>query len=119
MPLTIHTDPGQFRMDEDGAIRAGNTRVRLDTLVGQINQGETPERIVENFPTLALADIHSALAYYLRHRAEVDAYVAEVERKFEEFRREHAEMFSLEHKFRAMRQARGSSWLDVKGTSCR
>ncbi len=76
MPLTIHSDPNPFRLDDHGTIRIGKTRVTLDTLIAQFHNGDTPEQIVQNFPTLALADVYSAFGYYLRHQAEVDAYLA-------------------------------------------
>jgi hypothetical protein len=34
------------------------------------------EGIAEAFPALALSDVYAVIAYYLRHRSEVDAYVA-------------------------------------------
>ena len=109
MPLTIHSDPSVFRLDDHDTIRIGNTRVTLDTLVGQFNSGETPERISENFPTLSLADIYIALGYYLRHRAEVDEYLRQGELKFEEFRKSNPEMFTLEESLRERAKARKTS----------
>ena len=109
MPLTIHSDPSVFRLDDHDTIRIGDTRVTLDTLVGQFNSGETPERISENFPTLSLADIYGALAYYLRHRPEVDEYIRQGELKFEEFRKTHPEMFTLEETLRERAKARKTS----------
>jgi uncharacterized protein (DUF433 family) len=35
--------------------------------------GMTPEEIVVTYPTLSLAEVFAALAYYHSHRAEVDA----------------------------------------------
>jgi len=107
--MTIHSDPTVVRLDDHDTIRIGNTRVTLDTLVAQFNSGETPERISENFPTLNLADIFSALAYYLRHRAEVDEYIRQGELKFEEFRKTHPEMFALEQTLRERAKARMTS----------
>jgi uncharacterized protein (DUF433 family) len=109
MPLTIHFDPSVLRVDEGGAVRIGKTRVTLDTLVGEYSKGETAEQIAQNFPTLDLADIYCALGYYIRHRGEVDEYIREGERKFEEFRRSHPEMFSLQEKLRQRTEARKTS----------
>jgi hypothetical protein len=36
----------------------------------------TAEQIAERYTTIDLADIYAALAYCLRHKAEVDAYMA-------------------------------------------
>ena len=35
--------------------------------------GQSPEEIVATYPTLTLAEVHAALAYYFSHRAEIDA----------------------------------------------
>ena len=41
--------------------------------------GATPEEIVQMYPALELADAYEAVTHYLRHRSEVDAYVAQRE----------------------------------------
>jgi uncharacterized protein (DUF433 family) len=37
--------------------------------------GQSPEEIVATYPTLSLAEVHAALAYYFSHRAEIDAEI--------------------------------------------
>lgn len=64
-----------LRTDADGAIRIGNTRVLLEIVVHAFWRGETPENIVESFPTLTLADVYAVIAYYLQNRAAVDGYM--------------------------------------------
>ena len=39
----------------------------------------TAEQIAFDFPTLTLADIHAVIAYYLRHREEVERYLADLQ----------------------------------------
>ncbi|MGH9839823.1 MAG: DUF433 domain-containing protein [Blastocatellia bacterium] len=63
--------------DIDGVIRVGGTRVRLDTVVYAYNEGATPEEIVEQYPSLDLADVYAVIGYYLQNRAEVEAYLNE------------------------------------------
>jgi uncharacterized protein (DUF433 family) len=64
-----------LRLDDTGVVRVGATRVTLDTLVGSYRDGNTAEEIVQQFPTLALADVHAAIAFYLTHVSEVEAYL--------------------------------------------
>jgi uncharacterized protein (DUF433 family) len=87
---TLQLRPVQtpLRLDDGGVVRVGTTRVTLDTLVGSYRQGSTAEEIVQQYPTLSLADVHAALAYYLTHRVEVDAYLRERETDAAELRRE-------------------------------
>ncbi len=77
-----------IQADADGTIRVGGTRVTLETVIASYQQGETPERIHEGFPTLKLADIYAVITYYLNHQEEVDAYMRQQEEDGERIRRE-------------------------------
>jgi uncharacterized protein (DUF433 family) len=61
--------------DEHGAIRVGQTRVLLELVIHAYFLGETPEGIVDSYPSLNTADVYAVLGYYLANRDEVDAYV--------------------------------------------
>src|ERR1700716_905992 len=61
-------------VDHGSAVRIGNSRISLDLVVEQYENGMTPEDMVRAYDTLELADIHAVIAYYLRHRDEVRAY---------------------------------------------
>jgi len=69
-----------LRVDEVGVVRVGASRVTLDTLIGSYRYGNTAEEIVQQFPSLSLAEVHAAIAYYLTHVTEVEAYLHERER---------------------------------------
>jgi uncharacterized protein (DUF433 family) len=73
--LPFDADRPPLRQDEGGVIRVGNTRVSLDLIVEQYENGMTPEEMVRAYDTLVLADVHAVIAYYLRHQAEVQAYL--------------------------------------------
>jgi uncharacterized protein (DUF433 family) len=70
--VPIHTDA-------DGVIRVARTRVTLDTLVSAFDAGATAEEIVQQYSSLALADVYFIIAYYSRHRSEVCAYLQQRE----------------------------------------
>jgi uncharacterized protein (DUF433 family) len=61
---------------EFGTVRVGGSRVSLDSVVYHYEQGATPERIAESFPSLNLADIYAVIAYYLANRDSVQEYLA-------------------------------------------
>jgi uncharacterized protein (DUF433 family) len=61
--------------DANGVLRVGNTRVTLDTVLAAFADGATPEEISQQYPSLHLADVYSVIGYYLRHNAEIDAYL--------------------------------------------
>lgn len=75
-PTAIHTDPAPLRADAAGVLRVGGTRVTLDTVVHAYHDGASAEEITLRYDSLTLADVHAVLAYYLRHRAELDDYLA-------------------------------------------
>ena len=77
-----------LKIEENGAIRVGGTRVLLEVVIYAFQQGETPEGIVDSYSILRLADVYAVIAYYLDHRAEVDAYVRESNETAERIRRE-------------------------------
>lgn len=71
----LHADRPPLRMDEGGAVRVGRSRISLDLVVGQYENGMTPEDMVRAYDTLVLADVYAVVAYYLRHRDEVRVYL--------------------------------------------
>lgn len=93
MTLMLHADPVPLRLDETGTVRVAGSRVTLDILVQRFHQGDNPEALAQSFATLSLADIYSVIGYYLRHRAEVDAFLDQREREAEALRRQHPEIF--------------------------
>src|SRR6266849_6145333 len=75
MSLVIAAETMPLRRDADGIFRVAGTRVTLDTLVAAFHEGATAETIAEQYPSLSLGDIYTVVGYYLRHRAEVEAYL--------------------------------------------
>jgi uncharacterized protein (DUF433 family) len=49
-------------------------------------QGMTPTEIVTTYPTITLAQVHAALAYYYDHRDEIHAEIEEERRFVEELK---------------------------------
>lgn len=78
MKLEIHDDPAPLRMDPGDQVRIGTSRVTLNVFITEFESGACAEEIVASFPTVSLADAYATIAYYLRHRAEVDEYLKEL-----------------------------------------
>jgi len=64
-----------LKVDADGVVRVGGTRVTLDSVITAFSSGATAEQIVQQFPTLKLADVYAAIAYYLHSPEEVERYL--------------------------------------------
>jgi uncharacterized protein (DUF433 family) len=73
---------------EDGVFRVSGTRVSLDSIVHEFKDGATPEQIQEDFPSVALSDIYSVVAYYLQHSRAVEDYLRAQTQAANEVRRE-------------------------------
>jgi len=71
----------------DDAYRVGGSRVSLDSVVYAFLGGQSPESIVDSFPTLSLEQVYGAITFYLSNRDEIDAYLKRGEEEFEELRR--------------------------------
>ena len=77
MGMMIALEPVPLQATKDGAVRVGGTRVTLDTVVTAFEEEATAEEIAQQYPSLSLSDTYAAIGYYLRHRSEVEAYLAE------------------------------------------
>lgn len=108
MTITVAPEPVPLTPDAHGIMRVGQTRVTLDILVNAFRSGQSPEEIREQYPAVDLADIYAVLAYYLRHTAEVDSYMAQQARESEQARDEMEAKFPP-HGLRARLLARRST----------
>lgn len=84
--MTLEVVP--LRTGADGVVRVGGTRVTLDTVVEAFQDGATAEDVVQQYPSLVLADVHQVLGYYLKHADELKAYFTKRAADSEAARRE-------------------------------
>jgi uncharacterized protein (DUF433 family) len=75
LSLTLEAEIPPLRIDRDGVVRIGPSRVPLDTIIEAFDEGYSAEAIIEQYPTVELGDVYAVIAYYLHHRPEVDAYL--------------------------------------------
>lgn len=82
----VHT-PGTM----GGEARIAGHRIRVRDVVYARDLGAlSPEEIVATvYPSLTLAEVYSALAYYEDHHDEIDRTGVEEQRFIEDFRRQH------------------------------
>jgi uncharacterized protein (DUF433 family) len=91
---TDTTERVPVHTDVDGVVRVGGTRVTLDTLVAAFDAGATAEEIAQQYPSVALADVYSVIAYYLRHQAEIQAYIMERRQQASQVREQNEQRFN-------------------------
>lgn len=70
----------EYVTEMEGFYTISGTRVSLDSLVHLFREGVSAEGMVESYPALTLEQVHGALAFYLAHRKEIDAYLQHGER---------------------------------------
>jgi uncharacterized protein (DUF433 family) len=76
-----------LHMDEHGAIRVGNTRVLLDLVINEFQNGATAEGIVDSYDALCLPDVYAVLTYYLRNPGPIGEYLRRRHEEAERVRR--------------------------------
>jgi uncharacterized protein (DUF433 family) len=73
-----------FEFTGKDAIRIAGTRVGIETVLRDYQEGASPEEIVLRYPTLSLEQVHATITYYLANREKVETYLALVKRRQEE-----------------------------------
>jgi hypothetical protein len=66
----------------------------------------SPEAIRSEFPTLTLAQVHGAIAFYLDHKGDVEVSIQKADLAEETFRQAHAAPPHLKEKFERARRAK-------------
>jgi uncharacterized protein (DUF433 family) len=83
-----------------GRPRIDGHRIQVeDIAICHERMGMSPDQIVSEYPSITLADVHAALAYYFEHRTRIDADI-EAAREFAEQMRAKAGPSRLEKKLR-------------------
>lgn len=86
---TIHADPVPLRVDEQGVIRVGDSRISLDVILDYHQQGMSAEAIADGYQDdITVADVHAVLAYFHRHRDEIDTYLKRRKEEADALRRQ-------------------------------
>jgi uncharacterized protein (DUF433 family) len=78
-----------------GKARIDGTRITVADIVCLLDEGYTPERMLNVFAApLTLSQVHAALTYYYDHKEEIEASFAEDEKIVAEHDRKRAEYLS-------------------------
>jgi uncharacterized protein (DUF433 family) len=97
-----------IEIDEKGVpwIAGANTKV-VEVVLDKMAYGWSPEEMHRQHPHLSMAQIHSALAYYYEHQAEVDADIERRKRYVEEMRAQNRNPFTREELELRLRKREG------------
>ena len=87
MPNLSTSDYVEIR---DGKVCIAGTRIGLDVLIYDFRRGETPEGILQAYPSIgSLAKVYGAITFILEHPQAIDVYLREQEALWNKFREEH------------------------------
>ena len=75
------------QQNADGTWRITDSRVSLDSVVHAYWDGKSPEAITEEFPTLCSEYVYGAIAFYLRHKKEIDDYLSQQSYQWDQLQR--------------------------------
>ena len=74
----------------NGGCFVAGSRVGLDVVTNAFRRGRTPEDIFRSFPSIgSLAKVYGVLTFILEHPHDIEAYLQEQVRSFEEFQTLH------------------------------
>ncbi len=93
MTLVVTPQSPPLTISADGVVRVGGTRVTLETVVGAFHDGATAEEIVQQYPSLALADVYAVIGYYLHYRPEVNEYLRQQQERSDQARQQNERQF--------------------------
>jgi uncharacterized protein (DUF433 family) len=88
----------EYVEQRDGGYWIAGSRVSLDSIVYVFLRGASPESIARSFPLITLEDVYGAIAFYLGHQAQIDAYLRQGEAEFEALRKQAREANPLLYK---------------------
>ena len=89
-----------------GRARIAGHRVRVqDIVIWYEYQGMTPDEIVSHIPSITLADVHSALAYYFDHVHEIQEEMRADREYADEFFRNNPSLLDAKSKREHLKEA--------------
>jgi uncharacterized protein (DUF433 family) len=92
MELTVNTimPATEYVEVHNGGYYVAGSRIGLDVVIYDFLRGRSAEDIFEAYPSVgSLAKIYGAITFILEHPAEVEAYLKEQERIFDEIKAQY------------------------------
>jgi uncharacterized protein (DUF433 family) len=77
----------EYVEERGGGYYVAGSRVSLASVIFEFRNGASPETIRQNFPSLSLAQVYGAIAFYLSHPDQSEAYLQRLSDKWHELER--------------------------------
>jgi uncharacterized protein (DUF433 family) len=76
--------PKEYVEEREGGYYVAGSRVSLASMIFAFREGASPESIRQNFPSLSLAQVYGAIAFYLSHPEESEGYLQRLAAQWQE-----------------------------------
>jgi uncharacterized protein (DUF433 family) len=93
----------------NGGYYVAGTRIGLDVVTYDFRRGRSAEAIFEAYPLIgSLAKVYGSVTFILEHPAEVDAYLKDQERIFEEIKAQYPMPADMIERFERVKHERSA-----------
>lgn len=90
-----------------------STRIGLDVVVYDFRRGRSAEVIFEAYPSIgSLAKVYGAITFILEHPAEVEAYLKDQDRIFDQIKAQYPMPQEMIDRFERAQKDRRHGWLE-------
>ena len=90
---------------DDGKVCLAGTRIGLDVLVYDFRRGETPEAILQAYPSIgSLVNVYGAITFVLEHPEAIESYLREQDGAWEKLREERPIPNDMLERFRRTKE---------------
>lgn len=76
--------PSEYVEQREGGLYVAGSRVSLASIIYSFRGGDSPETIRQNFPSLSLAQVYGAIAFYLSNGVECEEYLRMLKERWAE-----------------------------------
>ena len=99
--------PTEYVETRNGGYYVAGTRIGLDVIVADFRSGRSAEAIFEAYPSIgSLAKVYGAITFTLEHPGEIESYLGEQDRMFDEIRAQYPMPQEMRERFeRAQRES--------------
>ena|SRR5437868_3757492 len=88
--MTVLPASKYVELRDDGKVCIAGTRIGLDVLIYDFRRGETPEAILQAYPSIgSLVNVYGAITFILEHPEAIESYLRKQDEAWEKFRKEH------------------------------
>jgi uncharacterized protein (DUF433 family) len=74
--------PEEYVETREGGLYVTGSRVSFASIIYEFRDGSAPETIRKDYPSLSLAQVYGAIAFYLSHPEESESYLRDLRKKW-------------------------------------